>query len=297
MFEKIKGALDADSKQSSGSGDILNINHPGETFLLRLLPYTPKPEDTFFHYFTHGWKSKATGQYVSAFSPTTFQERDPIAEARFKIWSQASEQEKEQIKKNGIRRQEKYLVNVYVVEDPVNPENNGKVKVLRYGKQIHGIIESAISGEDADEFGAAVFDLSDNGVDFKLRVTSDIEIAGKAIPTYTKSRFGKGKKLGLSKKAKEGIEESTFNLSEVFNVKTVAELQEMVDTHWFVKAPASPTLPVERASPRFSPTAPAPSNQEVVEEVVEEVPEETPEVEFNLDDKDIDDAIANLDLD
>ena len=34
-----------------------------------------------------------------------------------------------------------------------NPDNNGKVKILRYGKQLQKIITEAIEGEDAEEFG------------------------------------------------------------------------------------------------------------------------------------------------
>ena len=33
------------------------------------------------------------------------------------------------------------------------PDNNGKVKILRYGKQLHKIIMDALTGDDSDDYG------------------------------------------------------------------------------------------------------------------------------------------------
>ena len=42
-------------------------------------------------------------------------------------------------------------------------------KIVKYGKQIKTILDNAIKGEDAERFGAAVFDL-ENGCDFRIKV-------------------------------------------------------------------------------------------------------------------------------
>ena len=73
-------------------------------------------------------------------------------------------------------RSEKWLVNVYVVNDPVNPENNGKVKILRYGKQIHNIIMDAIEGEDAADLGPRIFDLGLTVLTLELKLRSKVII-------------------------------------------------------------------------------------------------------------------------
>ena len=79
MFESIKGAL-ADSNNSNQSNytEILQCR-PGNTYTVRLLPFTKSPKDTFYHYYNMGWLSFATGQFVQALSPQTYGERDPIA--------------------------------------------------------------------------------------------------------------------------------------------------------------------------------------------------------------------------
>ena len=229
MFDSIKSALAADNDNNkSAIGDILKTP-PGNTFTVRLLPYAKDPSKTFFHYYQHGWNSFATGQYTSAISLQTFGERDPIAEERYKILRTGNEEEKEKAK--AIVRSEKWLVNVYVVNDPVNPENNGKVKMLRYGKQIHNIITDAIEGEDAAELGPRIFDLGPDGVNFRVKVEKQGD-----FPTYVSSKFGMPSAIdNLDEDRHNTIYENVFELSSVFSVKSVNELKTMMDEHYYVR--------------------------------------------------------------
>jgi len=154
MFQSIKDALASSESKGSATFNEIMQTKVGNTFTVRLLPFAKDPSKTFFHYYNHGWNSFATGQYVQTLSPQTFGERDPIAEERFKVLRTGSDEEKD--KMQAVRRLEKWLVNVYVIDDPANPDNNGKVKILRYGKQLQKIITEAIEGEDSEEF-ALVF--------------------------------------------------------------------------------------------------------------------------------------------
>lgn len=229
MFQSIKDALNKNENEGGNKYTEIMKTVPGNTYTVRLLPYTPSPKDTFFHYFNHGWTSFATGQYVQALSPTTFGERDPIAEERFRQFRTGTEEEKEKVK--NLKKSEKFLVNVYVVEDQSNPDNNGKVKILRYGKQLHKIIMEAIEGEDAEEFGPKIFDLSNEGVNFKIKCETQGE-----FPTYVSSRFTATGKLNLDKKKQDAILESVHDLTKVFPLKSYDELQQMLDEHYHCKA-------------------------------------------------------------
>lgn len=225
MFQSIKAALTKSEEKNTGGlfNEILKTP-AGHTYTVRLLPFAKDPSKTFFHYFVHGWTSFSTGQYVQAVSPQTFNERDPISEERFKILRTGTEEEKE--KMQAVRRSEKWLVNVYVVEDPSNPENNGTVKMLRYGKQLQKIIMEAIEGEDAEEFGARIFDLGAEGVNLKVKVEQQGD-----YPTYVSSRFTSSGKLNLSQEQQDKIYNSVYNLEEVFTIKSYDELKEMIDEH------------------------------------------------------------------
>ena len=157
MFESIKSALTKENTSGSNKQKDFLRTEPGNTYTVRLLPNLKDPTKTFLHYYSHGWNSFSTGQLITLVSPTTWNERDPIAEERYRVLRNGTETEKEKAK--AIVRTERWLVNCYVVNDPVNEENNNKIKVLRFGRQLHKIIKEAMEGEDADELGARIFDL------------------------------------------------------------------------------------------------------------------------------------------
>lgn len=229
MFQSIKESLAANDNSGGGYNDILRTEI-GKTYIVRLVPYVKSLPDTFFRYYTVGWESFATGQYVSAVSPSSFGERDPILENRSRIYKHGSDEEKEKIQ--AVKRAEKWLVNAHVIKDPTNPENEGNVKLLRYGKQLDKIIRRAIDGDDADEFSEKVFDFSPNGVNLKI----DVEEQG-GYPSYTSSRFvTSNSDLGLTDADIEEIYESAFNLKEVFPVKSFEELQQMWEDHYVVSS-------------------------------------------------------------
>jgi len=272
MFDSIKSALAADNDNNkSAIGDILKTP-PGNTFTVRLLPYAKDPSKTFFHYYQHGWNSFATGQYTSAISLQTFGERDPIAEERYKILRTGNEEEKEKAK--AIVRSEKWLVNVYVVNDPVNPENNGKVKMLRYGKQIHNIITDAIEGDDAAELGPRIFDLGPDGVNFRVKVEKQGD-----FPTYVSSKFGMPSAIdNLDEDRHNAIYENVFELSSVFSVKSVNELKTMMDEHYYVRDTSANNsvvenvivdTPIEEATPVVAPVTETKKDDE--DEVLKEL--------------------------
>ena len=160
----------------------------------------------------------------------TFGERDPIAEERFKILRTGSDEEKEKAK--AIMRSEKWLVNIYVVNDPVSPENNGKIKVLRYGKQIHNIIMDAIEGEDSADFGPRIFDLGPNGVNFRVKVEKQGD-----YPTYVSSKFAMPSSIdGLDEDedAHKKVYDNVIDLTTVFTAKSYDDLKTMLDEHFYV---------------------------------------------------------------
>jgi len=228
MFQSIKDALVSDSKQNNNNYSEIMSCRPGNTYTVRLLPYTPNPVKTFFHYYNHGWVSYATGQYVQNLSPQTFGERDPIAEERYKVLRTGSEEEKERMQ--AVKRLEKWLVNVYVIDDPTKPDNNGKVKMLRYGKQLHKIITEAIEGEDAEEFGPRIFDLGSEGVSLKIKVEDQ-----GGYPTYVSSRFTTAGKIEVSEDEQKKLYDNVFNLEEVFTLKSYDELKQMLNEHYYCK--------------------------------------------------------------
>ena len=225
MFASIKDALAKPSQGNSATSNIMRLK-TGNTYVLRLVPNAKEPSKTFFHYYSHGWVSEATGQFQSAISPQTWGERDPIAEARYKISRTGTEEEKESAR--ALNRKENWLINVYVAKDPDNPENEGKVKILRFGRQLHKIIMEAIEGEDSDEFGERIFDLTESGCSLKVKVEEQ-----GGYPTYVSSRFAAPTSItGITADTVKDVYDKIYDLENVFPVKSYDELTTMLNEHY-----------------------------------------------------------------
>lgn len=230
MFESIKSALTKQNEPTSSKYKDFLKTEPGNTYVVRLLPNIKDPSKTFFHSYNYGWNSFANGQFVSVVSPATWDQRDPIAEERYRILRVGSEEEKK--KAVALTRRENWMVNVYVVNDPVNPDNNGKIKVLRFGRQLHKIIMDAISGEESEDFGPRIFDLSPKGCNFRIKVERQGD-----YPTYVSSKFASPREIeGLDEGEYKKIYESIFELESYVTSRSYDEIKELLNVHYHCKA-------------------------------------------------------------
>lgn len=241
LFESIKDAINKKTtSENTAFRDFLKLE-AGNTYLVRLIPNLQSPERTLFHYYHHIWKSVSTNQIVSVMCPNTYGESCPIDEYRSKVYATKNESEIERIKP--IRRNENWLCNVFVVKDPTNPENQGQVKILRLGKQLFDIISSAMSGDDSEEFGSRIFDLSENGCNLRIKV----EANEGGYPKYTSSRFTSPSALeGVSNT--EELYNSIKDLDTIFEHKSRTEITKMLNVHFLGKEDEEVSSPVIESS-------------------------------------------------
>lgn len=224
LFESIKETLTKNTSTESAFKDFLKME-VDKTYIVRLIPNVKNPERTLFHYYNHTWKSNLNNQVVSVLCPNTYGDRCPIDEYRSKIYNGKNQSEIETIRP--IKRNENWLVNVFVIKDPTNPENQGKVKILRYGKQLAKIIESAISGDDADEFGEKIFDLSEKGCNLKIKVEKN----EGGYATYVGSKFMSACKLEGTDNVDE-LYNSTNELDAIFEHKSYEDIKKLFKVHF-----------------------------------------------------------------
>ncbi|MDC3298466.1 hypothetical protein OAU81_00180 [bacterium] len=246
MFDSIKTALkDSAAGNTNVKADILRFT-PDNQYDLRLIPNIESPEKTFFHYYNQAWTSFCTGQYISVMSPQTFGKSDVIANTKFKLKNSGTEEEKR--KADTIRRAENWLVNVYVISDPTNPENNGTVKIMRFGKQLHKIIMDCLQDTDEASVGARAFDMTEHGCNFRVKVDKQGD-----FPSYVTSKFLLPSAIANAPEP-EKIQESAYDLENVFKLKTDDEMRTTLDEHFFcdavqaVESRSSPS-PVAVATP------------------------------------------------
>jgi len=271
MFDSIKSALTKSTETSTTNTKYKDIlkTVPGNTYIVRLLPNIKDPNKTFFNYYSYGWNSLATGQFVTCISPATWGQRDPISEEFFCIRRNGTEEEKE--KSKALNRRENWMVNVYVVNDPVTPENNGTIKVLRYGRQIDKIIKDAIEGEESADFGPRIFDLSPNGCNLRIKVEKQGD-----YPTYVSTKFALPKEIeGLSPDDYEDVYSGIHDLETYVTAKSYDELVDMLKEHYHCSVDVAddvvdeaPAKPVVKPTPAPTPAVrPAPVKEAVTASV------------------------------
>lgn len=277
MFDAIKLSLSSSKNEGGGNAlykEILKFT-AGNTYQVRLVPTPASPKETIFHHYTHGWNSNATGKYVTAMCPTTFGDVCPIDAYYLKTYRNGTESEKEAAKV--LSRKEGWLVNVYVVSDPTNPENEGKVKILRYGRELAKIIESALEGDDAEEFGVEkVFDVI-NGSTLRIKCENRTEKgrAASKMVTYASSKFLAASSLEMDEDELEKIYESVHDLKAVNKQTTTADMQRLLDEHFFNLTTGSPVEESEE-SVYQPPVVKKPEPKSAVNEILNHVPAAKP---------------------
>ena len=188
--------------------------------ILRFLPAREGAELPWARYWDHGFKGP-TGQWYIEKSLTSIGQNDPVGELNSRLWNTGIEEDKETARRQ--KRRLHYVSNIFVVSDPGNPENEGKVFMYQFGKKIHDKIMDQMQPEFADEEPVNPFDMWE-GANFKLKIRNV-----EGYRNYDKSEFAKQTQLLDGDDAKlESVYDQMYDLSEFTdpaNYKTYDELK------------------------------------------------------------------------
>ena len=99
--------------------------------VIRFLPAPDKESLPWAKVWNHAFQGP-TGQWYIENSLTTLGQNDPVSEMNSAYWNSGVESDKEIARRQ--KRKLQYFSNIYVVSDPKNPENEGKVFLYRFGK-------------------------------------------------------------------------------------------------------------------------------------------------------------------
>ena len=191
--------------------------------VIRFLP-APDGEDLpWVKMYSHAFQGPG-GWYIEN-SLTTLNQKDPCSEFNTSLWNSGVESDK-QIARNQKRKLAFYS-NIYVVKDPANPENEGKVFLYKFGKKIFDKIMGAMQPEFEDESPLNPFDFW-QGADFKVKIK---KVAG--YWNYDSSEFAAAAPLLKDDDALESIWKKEYSLSEIVaadQFKTYDELKKRLES-------------------------------------------------------------------
>jgi hypothetical protein len=212
---------------NSGSSDDrvwkLDVDKSGNGYaVIRFLP-APNGEDLpFVKLYSHAFQGPG-GWYIEN-SLTTLGQKDPVSELNSELWNNGTDAGKELARKQ--KRKLTYVSNIYVVKDPANPANEGKVFLFKYGKKIFDKLTAAMQPEFEDEEAIDPFDFW-QGANFKLKAKN---VAG--YRNYDSSEFANPSPLLDDDDAMEAIWKKQFSLAELVaadQFKSYDELKKRLD--------------------------------------------------------------------
>ena len=173
--------------------------------VIRFLP-APDGEDLpFVKLYSHAFQGPG-GWYIEN-SLTTLGQKDPVSEFNTTLWNNGTDAGKDAARKQ--KRKLTYISNIYVVKDPTNPENEGKVFLYKYGKKIFDKLTAAMQPEFEDEEAIDPFDFW-QGANFKLKAKN---VAG--YRNYDSSEFTATSPLLDDDDALEGLWKKEHSLAEL----------------------------------------------------------------------------------
>ena len=230
-LDKLRAAMEtaspSDGAKKSYTDDTMwkpELDKSGNGYaVVRFLPTPDGEEMPWVSYFDHGFQGPG-GWYIEK-SLTTLNKQDPVSEYNTQLWNTGIEANKEIARKQ--KRRLHYVSNVYVVSDPKNPDNEGKVFKYRYGKKIFEALKEAISPAFEDEKAINPFDLRDEGANFKIKIR---KVDG--YWNYDKSEFDTVAPLFDDEAKLNSTFSQVHSLSDVIapsEFKTYEELKEKLE--------------------------------------------------------------------
>lgn len=184
---------------------------------------------SYVKYYEHSFKNPDNGKWYIERSLSSLPElgQDSIALLNKRLWSSSSDKDHPHKKiASRQKRNTKYIANVLVVNDPANPDNNGKVFLYKFGPAIYNKIkeaqfptEDAITGTMAQALDP--FDIID-GANFEIRIKNTDNGW-----SYLDSKFASTTPLAKNDAVFDAILKQLFDLTEFIEVKNYKSNQAL----------------------------------------------------------------------
>ncbi len=232
-FDKLTKAIEATSQPvEAGSKDDTRFWQPevdkagNGMAIIRFLPAPAADGDDalpWVRIFNHGFQG--SGGWLIDNCLTTLNEKCPVCEHNSTLWNSGIDANKEVARKQ--KRKLSYIANVLIVSDPKHPENEGQIKLFKFGKKIFDKISEAMNPEFPDEKPINPFDFWE-GANFKLKIRNV-----EGYRNYDKSEFESPEALfdGDDEKLEE-LWKKEYSLKEFLdkkNFKSYDQLKQRLD--------------------------------------------------------------------
>jgi len=203
--------------------------------VIRFLPAPDSEDLPFVKLYSHAFQGPG-GWYIEN-SLTTLGGKDPVSEYNSQLWNNGTDAGKDAARKQ--KRKLTYISNIYVVKDPANPDNEGKVFLYKYGKKIFDKLTAAMQPEFEDEEAIDPFDFW-QGANFKLKAKN---VAG--YRNYDSSEFTAVTPLLDDDDALESVWKKENSLKEFVDADQFKSYDDLKKRLEYVLGSKRPTSSIE----------------------------------------------------
>ena len=190
--------------------------------VFRFLPAVKNEDLPWARLWSHAFQGPG-GWYIEN-SLTTLNKKDPVSESNSLLWNSGVDADKEIARKR--KRKLSYIANVLIINDAKHPENEGQIKLFKFGKKIFDKITEAMKPEFEDEKPINPFDFWE-GANFKLKIR---KVDG--YWNYDKSEFDSPTAIADNDESIEEIWNKQYALKPFLapeNFKSYDELKSKLD--------------------------------------------------------------------
>ena len=235
--------------------------------IIRFLPPVDGEEVPWVKVYNHAFQGPG-GWYIEN-SLTTLGQKDPVGELNNMLWNSGLESDKDLARVR--KRKLTYISNIYVVSDPTNPQNEGKVFLYKFGTKIFEKIQEVMKPEFQDEEPINPYDFW-KGANFRIKIR---KVGG--YTNYDASKFDSQAPLSNDDAQLERIWKSQHGLLPFLDSSNFKSYDEL-------KARMQEVLggDIRGAAPTSQKTA-----EDIAEELVEKKPalKQKKQVEEDVDDE------------
>jgi hypothetical protein len=184
-FEDLKDKLENNNSSKSYKNNDERFWYPdvdksGNGFaIIRFLDSPKGEDDPYIKLFSHSFQGP-NGWFIEN-CPTSINKSCTLCDYNRRLWNSGIESDK-----NIVRNQKRkltYISNILVIKDPQNPENEGTVRLFKFGQKVFAKIQDQMKPEFEDEEPTNIFDFWE-GSNFRLKIR---QVDG--YRNYDKSEF------------------------------------------------------------------------------------------------------------
>jgi hypothetical protein len=185
--------------------------------IIRFLPPVDGEDVPWVKVYNHAFQG--TGGWYIENSLTTLGQKDPVGELNNQLWNSGLESDKDLARVR--KRKLTYIANIYVVSDPSNPQNEGKVFLYKFGTKIFEKIQQVMKPEFQDEEAINPFDFW-KGANFRIKIR---KVGG--YTNYDASKFDSQSALSDDDNKLEKIWKAQYSLLPLIDASNFKSYDEL----------------------------------------------------------------------